>query len=440
LRREAKPFFQVEKAGKINYRNHRLYIDAYCKLRYGTTVRALLEAVCSDPSPFGARQEGNNAGISSLASSFGCSHNYKRNGWAMSQKQIAMECPPANEGKYIADLAQRLQAKITDQYRTGIMRRDAHPKMHGVVKAEFTVEPNLPDDLRVGIFREAKTYQAWIRYSNQNSNIQADIKGDIRGMAIKLMGVPGQKLQELEPNQPTHDFITISTNVFVTHDAQEFDGLVKALISGMLPMVWFFLWHPRSLWNLMAASKKVANPLQIRYWSTTPYLFGNGAAVKYSAMPQAPATDTVPSNPSDDFLREAMVRQLSKGGVKFDFAVQFQKNADTMPIEDPGKAWSEEESPFRKVATIHIPQQEFDSDAQRTFGENLSFTPWHCLPEHRPLGGINRARRVVYDAISKFRHQCNHVPRNEPTSWAVIDIPDQRDQPAATSASTTNPA
>jgi catalase len=351
-----------------------------------------------------------------------------------------MECPPANEGKYIADLAQRLQAKITDQYRTGIMRRDAHPKMHGVVKAEFTVEPNLPDDLRVGIFREAKTYQAWIRYSNQNSNIQADIKGDIRGMAIKLMGVPGQKLQELEPNQPTHDFITISTNVFVTHDAQEFDGLVKALISGMLPMVWFFLWHPRSLWNLMAASKKVANPLQIRYWSTTPYLFGNGAAVKYSAMPQAPATDTVPSNPSDDFLREAMVRQLSKGGVKFDFAVQFQKNADTMPIEDPGKAWSEEESPFRKVATIHIPQQEFDSDAQRTFGENLSFTPWHCLPEHRPLGGINRARRVVYDAISKFRHQCNHVPRNEPTSWAVIDIPDQRDQPAATSASTTNPA
>jgi hypothetical protein len=345
----------------------------------------------------------------------------------MSQKQIAMEYPPASEGKYIEDLAQRLQAKITDQYRTGIMRRDAHPKMHGVVKAEFTIEPDLPNDLRVGIFSEPKTYQAWIRYSNQNSTMQADIKGDIRGMAIKLMGVPGQKVLELEKNEQTHDFLVISTNVFVTRDAKEFDGLVKALISGMLSMCWFFLWHLRALWNLVSASKKVANPLQIRYWSTTPYLFGNGAAVKYSAIPQVAATDTIPSTPSDDFLREAMVRQLAKEGAKFDFAVQFQKNADTMPIEDPGKAWSEQESPFRKVATIHIPQQEFDSDAQRIFGENLSFTPWHCLPEHRPLGGINRARRIVYDAISTFRHQRNHVPRSEPSGWAVIDVPDRRD-------------
>lgn len=345
----------------------------------------------------------------------------------MSQKQIAMEYPPADEAQYTADLAQRLQAKITDQYRTGIMRRDAHPKMHGVVKAEFTVEANLPDELRVGIFSEPKTYLAWIRYSNQNSTMQADIKGDIRGMAIKVMGVPGQKVLEQEKDEQTHDFLTISTNVFVTRDVKEFDGLVKALISGVFAMGWFFLWHLRAMWNLLSASKKNANPLQIRYFSTTPYLFGNGRAVKYSAIPQAPATDTIPSNPSDDFLREAMVKQLSKEGVKFDFAVQFQTNADTMPIEDPGKAWNEQVSPFRKVATIHIPRQEFDSEAQRTFGENLSFTPWHCLPEHRPLGGINRARRIVYDAISKFRHLSNHVPRNEPTSWAVIDIPDRRD-------------
>jgi len=369
----------------------------------------------------------------------GLSYNYKRNGWAMSQKQIAVEYPPADEGKYIADLEQRLQAKITDQYRTGIMRRDAHPKMHGVVKAEFTVEPNLPNELRVGIFREPKTYQAWIRYSNQNSTMQADIKGDIRGMAIKLMGVPGQKVLEQEKDAQTYDFVVISTNVFVTRDVKEFDGLVKALTSGMMAMGWFFLWHLRAMWNLMSASKKTANPLQIRYWSTTPYLFGNGAAVKYSAIPQAPATDTIPSNPSDDFLREAMVRQLDKEGVKFDFAVQFQTNADTMPIEDPGKAWDEQVSPFRKVATIHIPKQEFNSDAQNTFGENLSFTPWHCLPEHRPLGGINRARHIVYDAISKFRHQCNHVPRSEPSSWAIVDIPDRRDQPADVSASASSP-
>lgn len=340
----------------------------------------------------------------------------------MSQKQIAMEYPPANEAAYIQDLSERLKAKIVKDYPTGIMRRDAHPKMHGVVKAEFTVEPNLPEDLRVGIFSEPKTYQAWIRYSNQNATMHPDIKGDIRGMAIKLMGVPGLKVLEQEENEQTHDFIVISTNVFVTKDVHEFDTLVKALTSGTLSMVWFFATHLRVFWNLVSASKKVASPLQIRYWSTTPYLFGKNA-VKYSAIPQAPATATIPANPSADFLRTAMVEQLGKEGVKFDFAVQFQTNANTMPIEDPGKAWSETVSPFRKVATIHILQQEFDSEAQQVFGENLSYTPWHCLPEHRPLGGVNRARKVVYRAISIFRHQYNKVARVEPTSWNIADFP-----------------
>lgn len=90
-----------------------------------------------------------------------------------------------------------------------------------------------------------------------------------------------------------------------------------------------------------------------------------------------------------------------------------------MPIEDPGKRWSEAASPFRKVAPIVIPRQSFDSEQQRAFGENLSFTPWHSLPEHRPLGGVNRARKVVYAFISTFRHQKNDVPRREPTSWEI---------------------
>ncbi len=92
---------------------------------------------------------------------------------------------------------------------------------------------------------------------------------------------------------------------------------------------------------------------------------------------------------------------------------------ETMPIEDPGHEWPESMSPFRKVATIRILQQEFDSDKQKEFGENLSFTPWHALPEHRPLGGVNRARKVVYRAISLFRHEYNKTPRVEPASWEI---------------------
>ncbi|MEI7868966.1 MAG: hypothetical protein WCI11_13840 [Candidatus Methylumidiphilus sp.] len=92
---------------------------------------------------------------------------------------------------------------------------------------------------------------------------------------------------------------------------------------------------------------------------------------------------------------------------------------ETMPIEDPGHEWPESMSPFRKAATIRILQQEFDSDKQKEFGENLSFTPWHALPEHRPLGGVNRARKVVYRAISLFRHEYNKTPRVEPASWEI---------------------
>lgn len=336
----------------------------------------------------------------------------------MSSKQLATEYPPPGEAAYTQDLADRLKAKIIKDNPTGIMRRDAHPKMHGVVRAEFIVEPDLPPELRVGIFREPASYQAWIRFSNQNGTMQPDIKGDIRGMAIKLMGVPGQKILEQEQDEQTQDFIVISTNVFVTADVQEFDGLIKAFTSNLLAIAWFFATHLRVGWNLYKSMIKFANPLQIRYFSTTPYLFGS-SAVKYSAIPHVAVPDTIPSNPPDDYLRLAMMRQLEKGDALFDFAVQFQTDAESMPIEDPGKEWPETVSPFRKLATIRIPQQDFDSAKQKEFGENLSYSPWHALPVHRPLGGINRARRVVYRVISMFRHEYNKVPRQEPTSWEI---------------------
>jgi hypothetical protein len=37
----------------------------------------------------------------------------------------------------------------------------------------------------------------------------------------------------------------------------------------------------------------------------------------------------------------------------------------------------------------------------------MSFNPWHAVPAHKPLGGINRLRQAVYQAISKLRHEMN---------------------------------
>jgi len=336
----------------------------------------------------------------------------------VSKKHLAQESPPPDEAAFTQSIANRLRAKIIKDNPAGIMRRDAHPKMHGVVKAEFIVEPDLPAELRIGVFKEPKTYRAWIRFSNQNGTLRPDRKPDIRGMAIKLMGVPGEKLLDEERDEQTQDFIVISTPVFVTRDVREFDELLQSIESSLPSQLWFYLTHGRMTLNVLKSLKRFANPLQIRYFSTTPYLWG-GTAVKYSAIPRVDVAAMIPKHAEDDYLRTAMVRQLERGDARFDFAVQLQTDADTMPIEDPGKAWSEAASPFRKVASIVIPKQSFDTERQRAFGENLSFTPWHSLPEHRPLGGVNRARKLVYASISTFRHQRNDVPRREPTSWDI---------------------
>jgi len=334
----------------------------------------------------------------------------------MSSTEQNFEQIPANESKRIEQLGARLKAKITKDNAGGLMRRDAHPKMHGLVQAEFTVEDDLPKELAIGIFSQAKSYPTWIRFSNQDGQINPDIQGDIRGMAIKLIGVEGEKLIDAEKNALTHDFITISSNVFVTKDVAEFDDLIKAVTGGLMCKIGFFLTHWRVVKNLLSAMRKFANPLQTQYFSTTPYLLGD-RVVKYSTIPKVENADTIPANPSNNYLREAMIRQLDKNKVVFDFCVQFQKDAAQMPVEDPGKLWDEAKSPFHKVATISIPAQIFSTPERDALGEQLSFTPWHALAEHRPLGGINRARLVIYELISTFRHKDNNQERREPVGF-----------------------
>ena len=72
----------------------------------------------------------------------------------MPKKILAAEYPPLDENEKILNLAERLKAKITADNVGGIMRRDAHPKMQGVVKAEFIVGSDLPAELRVGLFAQ----------------------------------------------------------------------------------------------------------------------------------------------------------------------------------------------------------------------------------------------------------------------------------------------
>lgn len=327
---------------------------------------------------------------------------------------LAAECPPPDEQKHIDSLIGLLRGKMETDYASSRMLRDAHPKMHGCVRAEFRVEAGLPSELGIGVFRTPRTFPAWVRFSNQNNTVAPDWNKDIRGVAIKIMGVEGEKLLENDTHGSNQDFILISDNRFVTRDVAQFDGLIKGLTSGFLRLMWFFLTHLRVGWNLYFSLQRFANPLEIRYFSVAPYLLG-ARAVKYSLRPTGGVTSPLPEKPADDYLREAMIRQLTSGTATFDFMVQFQSDPRTMPIEDLSVAWDESVSPFIRGATLTIGSQEFDSEKQREFGDNLSFNPWRCLQEHRPLGGISRARRQVYPALSALRHQRNGAVQREPT-------------------------
>ena len=328
--------------------------------------------------------------------------------------ELATEYPPANEQEHTDSLIRELRAKMERDYADSRTLRDAHPKIHGCVKAEFTVDGGLPPELAVGIFAEPRTFPAWVRFSNQSGTVSPDIKPDIRGVAIKLMGVEGEKLLPNETDSPNQDFILISDSRFVTKDVAQFDGLVKGLVGGLPRLIWYFLTHWRVGRNLFMSLRKYGNPLQIRYFSAVPYLLGDKAA-KYSLTPRGAGETPIPKNPSDDYLREAMAKQLADGDVVFEFSVQFQRDPYRQPIEDPGITWSEEISPFHKMGALTIPSQSFESPERMEFGDNLSFNPWRCVAEHRPLGGISRARKQVYQALSIFRHEKNQAPRVEPT-------------------------
>lgn len=326
---------------------------------------------------------------------------------------------PGEEQEAIAlfeTMKERINAKFKNK---AVMKRDAHPRHHGCVKAEFVVEEGLRDGLKVGVFA-GERYPACVRFSNGLSN-----RGDadnVQGLAIKLMEVPGEKLLKVkkgrvEIDPPTQDFLLISHEVMVVKNGADFHQMTKALNGGSLEKLLFFFnpfdLHLKEFSIANATTKTVANVLEIEYFSTTPYLLGEGQAVKYKVEPCAGVNNSEPKNPSPGYLREVMSQYLKNNGACFSFLVQVQNDPDEDLIEDPRYEWK---SDFEKVATLHIPTQRLDNPNQMDTCENISLTPWHSLPQHRPLGNINRTRKIVYQGISKFRHERNKVLPIEPLS------------------------
>jgi hypothetical protein len=333
---------------------------------------------------------------------------------------INTEYPAPNEDELAEKLVQLLRRTVEQRFLQGMTYRGVNTKSHAAVRANFIVDPDLPEHLRVGLFRTPRTYPAWIRFSSTLPDPLPDNDRDLRGLAIKLMDVDGVTLLEPDSDAHTHDLTFITPDTFLTSTPEDFlsfgeaGGLnAKKSPFDLLRLAVFMLAHLDVLINLLKSQKRIGSLLEVPWYSSTPYLFGD-SAVKYSLRPWLEPRTPVPQNPSNNYLREGLARQLDEAQAGFDFRIQFQLDPYKQPIEDALVPWREQDSPWHKIATVVIPKQKTDSPEQLMFCENLSMNPWRCFPEHRPLGGVNRVRRRIYYEGSKFRHQKNAVPVVEP--------------------------
>ncbi len=320
--------------------------------------------------------------------------------------------------------------------------RDAHPKAHGCVRATFRVESDLEEDLRHGVFKPGQEYQAWIRFSNA-LKVRHDLVRDARGMAIKLLAVG---IDNETPGWTSQDFLLVTHHAFFIADAKEYLDFpatvfsVKPAIALYVRLTRFFFgispprFRWRGAWAVARSQRWTSSPLVLRYFSQVPFRMGPHGQAKFCAVPrQGPGilgglgyfflvlAYSVPMPPgmkerafrrSKDLLRQRLRHSLAQRPALFDFCVQLRSDPDEMPLDDATVPWRH--SAFRKVATIEIPPQESDTEDRMALAEHLSYSPWHALPDHKPLGSINELRRTVYQRIATLRHDLNHKKLRDP--------------------------
>lgn len=316
------------------------------------------------------------------------------------------EMQTSNEKQVTEEMIRLIKEVSKQRHPEAHVKRFNQVKTQACFNADFSIVDNLPQELRHGLFAMPGHYDAIIRFANASK--ADDREKDIRGMSIKVIGIKGKSLWG---ENGTQDFILNSHPALFAATPEDFLAFIKAMHADR---VWWYFFNPLdlhldSLLLLYKARKVIANPFLIDYWSTTPYRLGDNesVAVKYSIKSCSQHTSQMPASPDEDFLRVTMAEHLHEEAACFNFMVQFQSDPKTMPVEDASVVWDESESEFLKVATITINEQAFNSRQAHFNCENMTFNPWQSLPAHKPLGGINRARKQVYEEIGAYRMAVN---------------------------------
>jgi hypothetical protein len=303
------------------------------------------------------------------------------------------EQPTADEGQQLQKLADAMGAMQTTLSARFGKGRALHRKGRGILKARFEVLADTPAWTRQGVFASAGSREAVIRLSNASAFVQKDATGDIRGLAIKILGITGPGA--LGSPTTSQDFLLINQDAFGIKDARDFVAIALAAGRGPAALIGHFV-KTHGFFGCLAELKRLgavmgkpfAGFLDERFSTAVPVACGP-FAVRLRLVPaqQAPGKSA-----SDAEIRA----RIAAGDNAFDVQLQGFVNEASTPIEDASVNWDEAVAPWVTVGRLTIPQQSIDDGAPQAAGEELKFDPWNALVEHRPLGQIMRARRAAY--------------------------------------------
>jgi hypothetical protein len=308
------------------------------------------------------------------------------------------QVPPgeAAEHELLAARLRRLQ-----EARKPPIGRALHLKAVAAARGEIVIG-DVPEGLRVGIFGTPGRFPAVVRWSNGAGRRQRDGEPDVRGMAVKVLGVPGQKLIPALADATTQDFLAITSEVTPFRTADEFVTTLEATAGPLLlaPLKLMWALGPGRALGLLGDLRRelgaeLAHYAEKPFFSALPIRWGD-EAVKFAFVPTAVA-QTGPIDRTDrDHYGADLVKRLRAGPMAFELRVQRWVDEVTTPIEDAAVRWT---SPWEGVARLELPQQDLEGDAGRSLAERAeawSFDPWHAPVEFRPLGAVMRARNVAY--------------------------------------------
>jgi len=337
--------------------------------------------------------------------------------------KLGEETPEKDESSLIQKIVDTtLELQKKNEKKGGVVRqRDVHSKAHGCLRGLFEVNPSLPPELTTGVFRPGARYPTWARVSNGAPGPNSDTERQTsRGFALKLLNVPGRKLLDQRADAPSQDFLFVNGRRFFIKDLATYLKFLRASNNGNTQAVLSLIslnplkWANGELAALIERSKlKIGNPVRVPWFSAVPYKFKDGA-VKYRLDRCDHVVDTeIAEGAQPNYLRDAMLATLKNETVCYDFSIILQKDAEKQPIENSLVEWPSDNVNERiTVAKLVIPPQDFTLPETEEQCENMSFNPWHSIPEHRPLGSMNRARKAVYIEASAARRQENGVPPN----------------------------